>query len=180
MQTLSCWHSLDSSQWIFSGKLLTFELLALGKFYNGTWWAKLTFCGVETKSTFIHTWLSAPKMFAMFGCQTQTFSNKKEEKIIRQAWVRQIWDWTRDPMPPSTQAENLATAPLILYIQLSGDSCNLVPKLPCPYINHTRLGFPNSWYFLYIIVLFHFSIFIFHFLFTRYLFLTLHILTLTH
>ena len=39
--------------------------------------------------TFINTQLSAPKMFAKFGCQTQTICNKKEEKTVTQAWVRQ-------------------------------------------------------------------------------------------
>ena len=38
---------------------------------------------------FIHTCISAPKMFAKFGCQTHTFCNKKEGKMISQAWVRQ-------------------------------------------------------------------------------------------
>ena len=38
---------------------------------------------------FIHTQISPPKMFAKVGCQTQTFSNRKEEKTVSQAWVRQ-------------------------------------------------------------------------------------------
>ena len=37
----------------------------------------------------IHTCLSAPKMFAKFGCQTQFFCNKKEKKMVSKAWVRQ-------------------------------------------------------------------------------------------
>ena len=54
-------------------------ILAMGKFYNGTYWAKSTFCRVETNSImFMHTRLvSPPKLFAKFLCQTQTFCNKK-------------------------------------------------------------------------------------------------------
>ena len=37
---------------------------------------------------FIHTCRSAPKMFAKFVCQTQTFCKKKEKKAVSQAWVR--------------------------------------------------------------------------------------------
>ena len=47
------------------------------------------FCGVETKSTLIHTRHSASKMFAKFGCQARTFCNKKEEKAVSQFMVRQ-------------------------------------------------------------------------------------------
>ena len=37
---------------------------------------------------FIHTLLSAYKMFVKFECQTRTFCNTKEEKkTVSQAWV---------------------------------------------------------------------------------------------
>ena len=48
----------------------------------GTYEQKSTFCGVETKSMFIHIRRSAPKRFARFGCQTRTFCYKKVEKVV--------------------------------------------------------------------------------------------------
>ena len=55
-----------------------------GKIYNGTYWAKSTFCGVETKRMFIriHTRSSAPKMFGKFGWQTRTFCHKRWKKRL--------------------------------------------------------------------------------------------------
>ena len=50
---------------------------------------KSKFCEVETKGMFILTSLGAPKTFAKFGCQTRSFCNRKEEKTVSQAWVRQ-------------------------------------------------------------------------------------------
>ena len=38
-------------------------LLAMDTFYNGTYSAKSTFCGVETKNIFTHIRSSAPNMF---------------------------------------------------------------------------------------------------------------------
>ena len=49
----------------------------VGKFYNGTFFV------VQTKSMFIYARLSAPKMFAKFECQTQTFCNKKDNKAVK-------------------------------------------------------------------------------------------------
>ena len=41
---------------------------------------KTRFCGVETKSMFIHTRSSAPKRSAKFGWQTRTFCHKEVGK----------------------------------------------------------------------------------------------------
>ena len=38
------------------------------------------FCVIETNSMFIHTRLNAPKMFAKFGCITQTLCKQKRGK----------------------------------------------------------------------------------------------------
>ena len=42
----------------------------------------MTFCAVETKGMFVHTIGCAPKKFAKFGRQKQTFCGKKEEKAV--------------------------------------------------------------------------------------------------
>ena len=42
----------------------------------------------DKKSMFIHTRVSAPKIFAKFGCQRRIFCNRKEEKTVSQAWLR--------------------------------------------------------------------------------------------
>ena len=38
---------------------------------------------------YIYTRLSVPKMFAKFGYQTRTSRDKKDEKMVSQAWFRQ-------------------------------------------------------------------------------------------
>ena len=45
-------------------------------------WAKSTFCGVETKSMFIHIRSSAPNMFAKFGWKSWMFCPIKMEKVV--------------------------------------------------------------------------------------------------
>ena len=57
-------------------------LSAMGKFYNGTLWAKSTFFGFDSKDKFIYTGVSAPKSFAKFGWLTWTFCHKNVEKAV--------------------------------------------------------------------------------------------------
>ena len=55
-----------------------------GQFLQWDLMTKSTFCGVETKSMFIHTCGGAPKRSAKFGRQKRTFCGKKAEKAVSQ------------------------------------------------------------------------------------------------
>ena len=63
--------------------------LAMVKFHNETYWAKSTFCRIETKSMSMYTRLSVPKRFAKVGWQTRKFSQKENEKSGCQTRLRQ-------------------------------------------------------------------------------------------
>ena len=72
---------------------LTFVLLAKGNFTMEP--------NEQNQHLEKYVYTNTTKMFSKFGCQTRTFCNKKEEKMVSQAWVRQSLVTTSHESRPS-------------------------------------------------------------------------------